>query len=117
MNHFIVTELSTGNDLYVQTLRRRAQNQNLWRKGAVDAIIEEYKKKWKNREDKRTRYNPAAASKRRRTPRTPRSRTPARTSTSARTTEHITVFWTHAITKLEWKKGNLSLCSINMPLL
>ena len=28
----------------------------------VDAIIEEYKRKWNNRENKRTRYNPAAAS-------------------------------------------------------
>ena len=58
MNHFNVTELSTGNDL--QTLRRRAQNQNLWRKG-VDAIIAEYQRKWVERENKRTRYNPAAA--------------------------------------------------------
>ena len=59
-NHFNVTELSTGTDLEI--LRNRAQNQQLWRKG-VDAIIEEYKRKWtEERENKRTRYNPAAAS-------------------------------------------------------
>ena len=58
-NHFNVTELSTGTNLEI--LRNRAQNQQLWRKG-VDAIIEEYKRKWTDRENKRTRYNPAAAS-------------------------------------------------------
>jgi hypothetical protein len=57
MNHFNVTELSTSADLEI--LRNRAQNQNLWRKG-VDAIIEEYKRKWDDRESKRPRYNPAA---------------------------------------------------------
>ena len=31
-------------------------------KHAVDAIIEEYKRKWTGRETKRARYNPAAAS-------------------------------------------------------
>ena len=49
---------------YLSLLRNRAQNQQqLWRKG-VDAIIEEYKRKWTERENKRTRYNynPAAAS-------------------------------------------------------
>jgi len=59
MNHFNVTELSTGADLEI--LRNQAQNQNLWRKG-VDAIIEEYKRKWDERENKRPRYNQAAAS-------------------------------------------------------
>jgi hypothetical protein len=56
LNHFTVTELSTGTDL--EKLRLRAQNQLLWRKG-VDAIIEEYKRKWTERENKRARYNPA----------------------------------------------------------
>ena len=37
-------------------MRNRAQNQQLWRKG-VDAIIEEYKRKWTERENKRARYN------------------------------------------------------------
>jgi len=59
VNHFNVTELSTGADLEI--MRNQAQNKRLWRKG-VDAIIEEYKKKWNGREEKRTRYNPAAAS-------------------------------------------------------
>jgi uncharacterized integral membrane protein len=36
MNHFNVTEQSTGNDLEI--LRNRAQNQYLWRKGVDDAI-------------------------------------------------------------------------------
>ena len=54
-----VTELSTGTDL--EKLRRRAQNQELWRKG-VNAIIEDYTRKWIERENKRTRYNPEAAS-------------------------------------------------------
>jgi len=57
-NHFNITELSTGTDLEI--LRNRAQNQSLWRKG-VDAIIAEYKRKWTERENKRTRYNPAVA--------------------------------------------------------
>ena len=57
MNHFNVTELLTATDLEI--IRNRAQNKQLWRKG-VDAIIEEYKKKWNDREDKRTRYNQAA---------------------------------------------------------
>ena len=58
MNHFNVTELSKGTELEI--LRNRAQNQQLWRKG-VDAIIEEYKRKWTGRETNRARYNPAAA--------------------------------------------------------
>jgi len=58
MNHFNITELSTGADLEI--LRNRAQNQDLWRKG-VDSIIAEYKRKWTGRENKRTRYTPAAA--------------------------------------------------------
>ena len=41
-------------------MRNRAQNQHLWRKG-VDVIIEEYKRKWTERENKRIRYNQAAA--------------------------------------------------------
>ena len=56
MDHFNVTELSTDTDLEI--LRNRAQSQQLWRKG-VDAIIEEYKTKWAERENKRTRYKPA----------------------------------------------------------
>jgi hypothetical protein len=69
LNQFPVTELSTGKlaQTYVEKLRHRAQNQQLWRKG-VDAIIEEYKKKeWNERgENKRARFNPAAASQARR---------------------------------------------------
>ena len=50
-NHFNVPELSTGTDLEWEILRNRAQNQILWRKG-VDAIIEDYKRKWTERENK-----------------------------------------------------------------
>ena len=57
-NYFNVTELSKGTDLEI--LKNRAQNQKLWRKG-VEAIIEEYKRKWIERENKRTRYNPEGA--------------------------------------------------------
>ena len=56
MNHFNVNELMTGTDL--EKLTHKAQNQHLWRKG-VDAIIEEKKRKWNERENKKTRYNPA----------------------------------------------------------
>jgi hypothetical protein len=74
----------------------------------VDAITEEeYKRKWAERENKRTRYNPAAAQQRggRRT-RIHRSRTSARTST--RTTKYVSVSQIHAITKLEWKKKKVT---------
>ena len=54
INHFYVTELSTGT--YLEILRNRAQNQQLRRKG-VDAIIEEYKRKWIERENKRVGNN------------------------------------------------------------
>jgi len=71
-----ITELSMGTDLEI--LRNRAQNQQLvWRKG-VNAIIEEYKRKWTERENKRTRYNPAQGRERqavaRRGPGCPRGR-------------------------------------------
>ena len=75
MNHFNVNELMTGTDL--EKLRRKAQNQHLWRKG-VDAIIEEKKRKWNERENKKTRYNPAQGGERqgvaRRGPGRPRGR-------------------------------------------
>jgi hypothetical protein len=54
MNHFNITELSTGADLEI--LRNRAHNQDLWRKG-VDAIMEEYKRKWTERENKSSNSN------------------------------------------------------------
>ena len=57
-NHFNIHELSRGTDL--ATLRLKAQNQQLWRKG-VDAVTEAYKRKWNDRENKKTRYNPAVA--------------------------------------------------------
>ena len=57
-NNFNIHELSSGTDL--ATLRLKAQNQQLWRKG-VDAVTEAYKRKWNDRENKKTRYNPAVA--------------------------------------------------------
>jgi hypothetical protein len=75
MNHFNVNELMTGTDL--EKLRHKAQNQHLWRKG-VDAIIEEKKRKWNERENKKARYNPAQGGERqgvaRRGPGRPRGR-------------------------------------------
>jgi hypothetical protein len=103
MNHFNVTDLLTGTDLEI--MRNRAQNKQFLRKG-VDAIIEEYKKKWNDREDKRTRYNPAAASQgggRQTEARRGPGRPPGRQQQGA-TTKYHTVFKTHAITKLEWKQ-------------
>ena len=35
-------------------------NQKLWRKG-VDAVTEAYTRKWNDRENKKTRYNPVVA--------------------------------------------------------
>ena len=42
------------------TLRLKAQNQQLWRR-EVDAVTEAYTWKWNDRENKKTRYNPAVA--------------------------------------------------------
>jgi hypothetical protein len=75
------------------------QNKQLWRK-RVDAIIEEYKRKWTESENKRssiTRRRTTSSS-------TPRSRTPERTTTATRITKYHRVLWTHAITKFRMKK-------------